>query len=581
MAKQFSSREDMSQKLTRREGIRESEIKCNRMEDENQFANKVAKATYLLYESIGKKGKPQKGREWTLLASFLKTECESDEPEVICLATGSKCIGKSQRVNDGRKVNDSHAEMLARRLLLRYFYDQLTKVTCNEKSIFTCESLDGKFSLKPGVRFHFFTSHTPCGDASIFPKVNQDAERSSFDKDSSVEAEEIHKKAIGSSKEEEMTTEIESCERFEKNEECNNDKKRKRKQISKDHEEISFKKKRNKQQSPAVNLKSKSPCLKGKAENKETFNKNDKERPSVGSFNAFKREAEGNEFNNQYLNQVNDSQNSETGELKSFVNAMNESRHVNNERPDIYRTGAKCVPSGKQDPHLDGSDYHITGTLRTKPGRGERTLSMSCSDKIMKWCTLGLQGGLLSKFLQSPIFMSSIVIGKCPFSNDALMRALSLRGRHFMCDSPKYLHRLPQVYYCSDEEFVDSKSKVESKWVGQSNNGKVSASGSAIVYCKEPPIHEVIVNGLKQGTTKKRSASSSSQCAVSKSVLFAGYKSLLPVIKDETSTLSNYQEQKDYRSSKLIDPAYRLTRETFFKTFPDWIEKPGEQELFF
>ena len=59
---------------------------------------------------------------------------------------------------------------------------------------------------------------------------------------------------------------------------------------------------------------------------------------------------------------------------------------------DIHRTGAKCVPDGLQDSHDGGSGYHNVGVLRTKPGRGDPTLSMSCSDKIMKWCVLGKVG---------------------------------------------------------------------------------------------------------------------------------------------------------------------------------------------
>lgn len=46
-----------------------------KMEKENgDFASRAAKASFALYDSIGKKGKPQAGREWTLLATFLKTD---------------------------------------------------------------------------------------------------------------------------------------------------------------------------------------------------------------------------------------------------------------------------------------------------------------------------------------------------------------------------------------------------------------------------------------------------------------------------------------------------------------------------
>lgn len=52
---------------------------------------------------------------------------------------------------------------------------------------------------------------------------------------------------------------------------------------------------------------------------------------------------------------------------------------------DIYRTGAKCLENDqKQDLHEKGAFYHTVGLLRTKPGRGDRTLSLSCSDKMAK-----------------------------------------------------------------------------------------------------------------------------------------------------------------------------------------------------
>ncbi len=44
----------------------------------------------------------------------------------------------------------------------RYFYDQLKKAVNNQESIFQWNKKNGKFTLKPGIRFHLFSSHTPC-----------------------------------------------------------------------------------------------------------------------------------------------------------------------------------------------------------------------------------------------------------------------------------------------------------------------------------------------------------------------------------------------------------------------------------
>lgn len=94
---------------------------------------------------------------------------------------------------------------------------------------------------------------------------------------------------------------------------------------------------------------------------------------------------------------------------------------------DIHRTGAKCVPGETCDPKEPGTGYHSTGVLRVKPGRGEPTLSLSCSDKMARWTVLGFQGALLSHYLQGAVYFRAVVTGKCPYSHGAMQRALCHR----------------------------------------------------------------------------------------------------------------------------------------------------------
>ena len=97
---------------------------------------------------------------------------------------------------------------------------------------------------------------------------------------------------------------------------------------------------------------------------------------------------------------------------------------------DTHRTGAKCVQGGHQDLKQPGINYHVTGTLRTKPGRGDPTVSMSCSDKMMRWNVLGCQGALVAHLLDKPVYFTSLTIGGTLYDDIAINRALIDRLSH-------------------------------------------------------------------------------------------------------------------------------------------------------
>ncbi|XP_025263635.1 tRNA-specific adenosine deaminase 1 isoform X4 [Camponotus floridanus] len=153
---------------------------------------------------------------------------------------------------------------------------------------------------------------------------------------------------------------------------------------------------------------------------------------------------------------------------------------------DIHRTGAKCVKGEEiQDSRLPGVNYHTIGPLRTKPGRGNPTNSLSCSDKMAKWLILGLQGSLLS-LLIPPIKLKSITIGgSCPFSLDAMERGLYKRFNNEM-DKPKIFQ--------AKIAFIHKK--------GQQRSHPCPTS---IIWCAvRNSILEVAAAGRKQGVTKKK-----------------------------------------------------------------------------
>uniref|UniRef100_A0A8C8I625 Double-stranded RNA-specific editase 1-like n=3 Tax=Oncorhynchus tshawytscha TaxID=74940 RepID=A0A8C8I625_ONCTS len=112
-------------------------------------------------------------RRKVLAGVVMTTGTDVKEAQVICVTTGTKCINGEYMSDRGLALNDCHAEIIARRSLLRYLYAQLEHFLSNnreeqQKSMFTrCENKRG-FRLKDNVQFHLYISTSPCGDARIF-----------------------------------------------------------------------------------------------------------------------------------------------------------------------------------------------------------------------------------------------------------------------------------------------------------------------------------------------------------------------------------------------------------------------------
>ncbi|CAH1153475.1 unnamed protein product [Phaedon cochleariae] len=383
------------------------------METQDDFHEHIANLCIGHFKTLPKSGKPNLN-EWTVLSCIV---IEKDKQlELISLGTGSKCIGKVKMSKSGDILNDSHAEVMCRRSFLRFLYYQMK----TESSILTFKKETKKFSIKDNIKFHFFTTHIPCGDAAIFPKQNIE-------------------------------------------------------------------------------------------------------------------------------------------EFGDFVNSPDEVPSKKRKIEDIFRTGAKCLENDPQrDAKCPGTEYHVLGVVRTKPGRGDPTLSVSCSDKMAKWCHLGIQGALLSILLEEPIYLSTLTIaGETPFCEQSLERALYKRLGNVQLQKPYQVNKMVARQTMKKFEFAKDCSR--------------KPCSSSVSWCNiNEKSLEVAVEGRRQGVTKKKLDTEAGRLKICKLELF---KTFMHICESKNIQLKNdcdnwticYGDVKNL--AKCYQNSWKLVKECF-KTWP-------------
>ena len=144
------------------------------LEETNDLADEIVLSCYRQFNLLSSRGKPL-ANQWTHLAAFVSID-ENNQIDVISIGTGTKCLGgkKEERGINGCLLNDSHAEVIARRALIRFIYEDIIK----EKYSIVVKDEEKKFSLKKSIRIYMFVSFSPCGSAAF---VSDPMKRPKFD----------------------------------------------------------------------------------------------------------------------------------------------------------------------------------------------------------------------------------------------------------------------------------------------------------------------------------------------------------------------------------------------------------------
>uniref|UniRef100_A0A669DHT9 Adenosine deaminase RNA specific B2 (inactive) n=1 Tax=Oreochromis niloticus TaxID=8128 RepID=A0A669DHT9_ORENI len=152
-----------------RTGLKASRQSCPHLPQD--FADSIFHLVREKYRSLVGGCSPAHARHKSLAGIVMTRGLDLRHAQVVALSTGTKCINGEYLSDQGQVVNDCHAEVTARRALLRFLYSQLELFLSKrpedwEESIFVHHKECG-YRLRDNIHFHMYISTSPCGDGRL------------------------------------------------------------------------------------------------------------------------------------------------------------------------------------------------------------------------------------------------------------------------------------------------------------------------------------------------------------------------------------------------------------------------------